>query len=91
MMWGCIYVGGRSDLVVMERGSDSRRNGFTQNSYLKVLKDYFLPLYDEMRDFQQDNVRIHTVKRVTNWFLNHGVSLLEWPTHSPDLNLIEHI
>lgn len=51
MMWGCIYVGGRSDLIIMERDATLKRNGFTQNSYLKVLEDYLLPLYDETRDF----------------------------------------
>lgn len=75
----------------MERDATSKRNGFTQNSYLQVLQEHLFPLYDGTRDFQQDNAKIHMAKRVTDWFLNYGVSLIDWPAHSPDLNPIEHV
>ena len=40
----------------------------------------------------QDNVRIHTVKKVLIWLKEQGINLLEdWPLYSLDLNPIKHL
>lgn len=39
----------------------------------------------------QDNVSIHTAKKVKKWFEDEEVELLEWPPYSSDLNPIEHL
>ncbi len=40
---------------------------------------------------QQDNCGIHGTPENRAWFKAEGVQLLEeWPSHSPDLNLIEN-
>lgn len=41
--------------------------------------------------YQQDNARIHTAERAQEWFMDHGIHVMDWPPHSPDLNPIEHI
>ena len=41
--------------------------------------------------FQQDNDRKHTSKKVSEWFKNHSIQLLDWRAQSPDLNPIEHL
>ena len=39
----------------------------------------------------QDNAPIHTAKKVKKWFNENGVTIIDWPPYSPDLNPIEHV
>ncbi len=36
--------------------------------------------------FQQDLAPAHTAKGTKSWFNDHGVTVLDWPANSPDLD-----
>lgn len=90
MLWGMIWHGGRSDLLVMMRDPEAKRNGYSSWSYREVLEEGLLPWYEPGDVFQQDNAPIHNVGATKDWLEEHGVWVINWPAHSPDLNPIEH-
>ena len=91
MVWGSIWLGGWSKLVVMEQDYISNQGGFTANSYIKTLEDGMVEHYRPGLIFQQDNTQIHTAIVMQEWFEHHGIHVVDWPPHLPDLNPIEHV
>ena len=63
--------------------------------YLNLLKEDIIPELSGKFNFdfifQQDGARPHTCKAVKTFFHEKDLNLLEWPSHSPDINLIENI
>lgn len=41
--------------------------------------------------FQHDFASIYTAKSTSNWFANHGVTVLNWSANLPELNHIENL
>jgi len=78
----------------MDRDFESKKHGYSANSYLEVLDAELLPNYVELGrgayTFMQDNAAIHTAYKVRQWFIDNGVIVTDWPPYSPDLNPIEH-
>ncbi|GMG13310.1 unnamed protein product [Aspergillus oryzae] len=91
MVWGAIWIGGRSQLVVLERDELSPRGGYSTKSYLACLEKGLLPIYKPGSIFQQDNAKIHVSYEAQDWLERHGIWVPDWPAHSPDLNPIEHL
>ena len=91
MIWGAIWIGGRSNVVIMERDPMAAKNGYTTASYISVLEDEFPQWYEPGMIFMQDNAPIHKAKKILDWLELHGVETTEWPPFSPDLNPIEHV
>ena len=63
----------RSDLLILERDFESKKQGYSANSYLALLEDLVLPNYMNDLIFMQDNAPIHTARKVTAWFEAHGI------------------
>jgi hypothetical protein len=95
MVWGCFWDKGRTQLYIMDRDFESKKHGYSANSYLEVLEAELAPVYTELGPeyvFMQDNAAIHTAHKVQDWFNAYGINrLTNWPAYSPDLNPIEHI
>ena len=87
MVWAAIAYNGRSRIVFLE----GRQNSET---YRRVLERHLMPFIDQIDGqtyvFQQDNCRIHTSNAMKTWFTDQNLDLLDWPSFSPDMNIIEN-
>ena len=51
MMFAGIWVGGRTQLVVMTRDESTEKKGYLAWSYQKALTESIIPIYDGSRKF----------------------------------------
>jgi transposase len=90
MSWGCITSEGVGKLVRI----DSK---MTAEKYISILEDGLIETLEKynitFRDtiFMQDNDPKHTAKKTIEWIKYQGITLLSWPSNSPDLNPIENL
>ena len=87
MVWGCMSTAGVGQLQFIEGKMDSKM-------YCEILKNKMLPSLRTLgrgAKFQHDNDPKHTAKITSQFFSSKKVSVLPWPSMSPDLNPIEHL
>lgn len=96
MFWGGISADGKTDLVCVSRTGGARGQGsMTARRYIvEVLEVHVVPYADFIGEgftLMHDNARAHTAIIVRNFLQEVGISVMQWPAKSPDLNPIEHL
>ncbi|GBN55809.1 Transposable element Tc1 transposase, partial [Araneus ventricosus] len=56
-----------------------------------IMRPYTLNSLGRGFIFQQDNDLKHRFKHIQNWFSRRHVTLLNWPSESPDINIIKGV
>jgi hypothetical protein len=88
MVWGGIFVAGRTDLhVVVKRvtGQHYRNNILIPHVVL------FARRYRRHFIFQDDNARCHWGRIVTDYLQQQNITTLSGPAISPNIFPIEHV
>jgi len=98
MMTGCFYGQTHGLFLPVFPDPSSARGGVTGKSIIDVYDHYdFLGIWENIREnvgeeevfFIIDNAKTHLPFR--RWLRRQGISLLEIPAYSPDLNPIENV
>ncbi len=89
MIWAAMSSAGVDPLCFLES---------TVNAaiFQDMLEHFMLPSADKLYGdadfiFQQDLAPAHSAKGTKSWFNDYGVTVLDWPANSPDLNPIEYL
>lgn len=88
MVWGAISAMGRCGLHLFGKGEK-----VNAEKYIAVLESKVKVHMNASGTsiFQQDSAPCHTAKSVKKWFTDNNVHVLpDWPSSSPDLNVIEN-
>ena len=88
MVWGGISSAGRGPLTVIPTGQK-----VDSSYYISILKEKLQTHMTILNSsiMQQDSAPCHVSQKTKEWFRRNGISLLDdWPSNSPDLNVIEN-
>ena len=85
--WGMMWRDGLLDLILVPSTLNSEKY---RDWILKKKVTPFMHSHPDLI-FQQDNCKIHTSKLINTYFEEQNIEPLQWPSKSPDLNIIENL
>lgn len=59
MIWAAIRGTNRADLLQLERDLESKKQGYSSNSYIKIIEEMLPTIYEPGLTCMQDNAPIH--------------------------------
>lgn len=89
MVWGGITLTARTALVIIDGGSLTAHRYITEILEPHVMP--FAPFIGPDFVFMHDNARPHTARVVRDYLNEIGITQMDWPARSPDMNPIEHV
>lgn len=90
MVWGAIWYGGRSQLVICEGNINAAK-------YIEILTEGLLPIFNnailskENAIFMEDGAPCQKARTTAAWKNEQEIRILPWPGQSPDMNPIENV
>ncbi|GJQ79535.1 hypothetical protein Trydic_g16382 [Trypoxylus dichotomus] len=90
MVWGTIWYGGRSQLVICDGNINAAK-------YIQILTEGLLSIFNnailsiENATFIEDGAPCHKAKTTTTWKDEQGIRILPWPGQSPDMKPLENV
>jgi transposase len=95
MFWAGFSIRNRTSLVALPGDPESANNGVTGRVILDCLQANLPTICEPSSVFMQDNAPTHKARLVQNWLIpwtdENGISRMDWPPYSPDLNPIENL
>lgn len=95
MFWGAFCFNRRTSLYPLTGDPEPPRGGVTSRRILECLQEQLPTIAEPGLYFAQDNASTHTASIVQSWLRDwvqdNGVTMVDWPPYSPDLNPIENL
>lgn len=98
MVWAAIGIGYKSPIILWKRTKVENKDGNTVIAVPRMNQENYkrrclMPIVKDLqgKTLIQDGAKPHTAKATQKYLQSKGVVCCEWPAHSPDMNLIEHI
>ena len=87
MVWGMIMPNGLLTIKIIGKN-------FKSEDYIDLLKTFAVPIIKlnyESITLVQDNCRVHVARKVMEYCNKERIKVIQWPSKSPDINLIENV
>ena len=86
MVWGIMSAAGVGPLVRIQGTVNA-------DVYQRILSQHAVPCLQTMTNpvFMQDNAPCHKARKVMSYLSREGITVMDWPAQSPDLNPIENL